>query len=140
MEQKHGQRGIMSARVVPQMRELIATVAQACMPLLNPFQRRHCFELFGFDFLLTSDGHVFLIEVNTNPCLEESSLLLKRLIPRMISNAILNFGLLHHTTHTDDALSLTVDKIFEPVTSAVWRQQLSDELRVEPYSNDENLW
>lgn len=37
-----------------------------------------------------------MIEVNTNPCLEESSALLSELIPRMI----------------DDALKLTVDLIF----------------------------
>jgi hypothetical protein len=39
-----------------------------------------------------------LIEVNTNPCLEESSPLLSTLIPRMVN----------------DALKLTVDNIFWP--------------------------
>jgi len=37
-----------------------------------------------------------LVEVNTNPCLEESSKLLKTLIPRML----------------DDAFKLTLDKVF----------------------------
>ena len=35
-----------------------------------------CFELFGYDFLIDEDFRVWLIEVNTNPCLEESSPLL----------------------------------------------------------------
>lgn len=39
---------------------------------------------------------MWLIEVNTNPCIEESSNLLKMLIPRMI----------------EDMLRLTVDKAF----------------------------
>lgn len=27
------------------------------------------FEIFGYDFLIDKDGKVWLIEVNTNPCL-----------------------------------------------------------------------
>ena len=38
----------------------------------------------------------WLIEVNTNPCLEETSKLLKQYLPRML----------------DDAFKLTVDQIF----------------------------
>jgi glutathione synthase/RimK-type ligase-like ATP-grasp enzyme len=32
-----------------------------------------CFELFGYDFITDGDFGVWLIEVNTNPCIEESS-------------------------------------------------------------------
>lgn len=32
-----------------------------------------CFELFGYDFIVDADMNPWLIEVNTNPCLEESS-------------------------------------------------------------------
>lgn len=55
-------------------------------------------EIFGYDFILDQNQKAWLIEVNTNPCLEESSTLLKFLIPRMI----------------DDCLKLTVDQIFPP--------------------------
>ena len=47
---------------------------------------------------MDSHGEVWLIEVNTNPCLELSSPLLEQLIPRML----------------DDALKLTVDIEFPP--------------------------
>jgi len=33
----------------------------------------HTFEIFGFDFMLDEDFKVYLIEVNTNPCLETNS-------------------------------------------------------------------
>ena len=46
------------------------------------------FELFGFDFLVDSNINVWLIEVNTNPCLELSSPYLARLIPAMVENSI----------------------------------------------------
>lgn len=69
---------------------------------LNPNGRRECFEIFGLDYIIDTDLNVWLIEVNTNPCLEESSTLLSRLIPRML----------------DDAFKLTIDKIFpKPPTS-----------------------
>lgn len=35
--------------------------------------RAFCFEMFGYDFMINNEGSVYLIEVNTNPCLEESS-------------------------------------------------------------------
>jgi tubulin monoglycylase TTLL3/8 len=38
--------------------------------------------------MIDEDFKVYLIEVNTNPCLEHSSSLLARLIPNMIENMI----------------------------------------------------
>ena len=44
-------------------------------PILNQF------ELFGYDFMIDEDMKVYLIEVNTNPCLDTSPCpLLHRLI------------------------------------------------------------
>ena len=54
------------------------------------------FELFGYDFIIDGDLNPWLIEVNTNPCLEESSKLLEKYIPRMVN----------------DMLKLTVDLSF----------------------------
>jgi hypothetical protein len=63
---------------------------------IDPFKRKHCFELFGYDFILDEDFNQWLIEVNTNPCIEESSNILKVYLPRMI----------------EDMLQLTVDVLF----------------------------
>ena len=65
---------------------------------VNLNNRKFCFEIFGYDFILDNNMKPWLIEVNTNPCLEESSRILRQLIPRMI----------------DDALKLTVDVVFPP--------------------------
>ena len=66
---------------------------------INKRDRHYCFELFGYDFMVDSKCKPWLIEVNTNPCLEESSLLLEELLPRML----------------DDAFALTIDRMFPPV-------------------------
>ena len=47
-----------------------------------------CFELFGYDFIVDKDMGAWLIEVNTNPCLEESSSLLQKYIPRMVNDML----------------------------------------------------
>jgi hypothetical protein len=45
------------------------------------------FEVYGYDFMLDDDFKTYLIEVNTNPCLELNTPLLARLIPNMMENA-----------------------------------------------------
>ena len=59
-------------------------------------ETKFCFEIFGYDFILDQDFNTWLIEVNTNPCIEEASPLLGMLIPRML----------------DDAFKLTLDVLF----------------------------
>ena len=78
------------------MKEIVKKTFAAVRRTIDPNNRKHCFELFGYDFILDEDFNMFLIEVNTNPCIEESSNLLKILIPRML----------------EDMLRLTVDVLF----------------------------
>jgi hypothetical protein len=61
----------------------------------------------------------WLIEVNTNPCLEESSSLLKTLIPRMLN----------------DAFSIVVDPLFSFTKSCS-----SIKYHVYGYEDTVNLW
>ena len=85
-----------SEDLVPQMKEQIIKSMHGVRKKIDPKNRKHCFELFGYDFILDEDFNMWLIEVNTNPCIEESSNLLKRYLPRMI----------------EDMLKLTIDVIF----------------------------
>ena len=78
------------------MHEIVIKTFNAVRKTIDPNRRKSCFELFGYDFILDSDFNMWLIEVNTNPCIEESSGLLKILLPRMIENM----------------LNLTVDVLF----------------------------
>lgn len=55
---------------------------------LNASNRSNCFEIFGLDFMIDDNLKLYLIEVNTNPCLELSSPLLSKIIPAMVENAI----------------------------------------------------
>jgi len=54
---------------------------------LNPNNRKQTFEIFGYDFMIDQGMTPWLIEVNTNPCLELTSKLLKSLLPRMLDDA-----------------------------------------------------
>lgn len=51
---------------------------------LNASERKFCFEVFGYDFILDAEFNVWVIEVNSNPSIEESNELLNRLVPRML--------------------------------------------------------
>lgn len=72
--------------VVEKIREIVKMTVLATFPKLNAFNRKYSFELLGYDFMLDSDLKVWLIEVNTNPCLELSAPLLARIIPAMLDN------------------------------------------------------
>ena len=88
----------LSEMVEGSIQEIIKDTLRSVEGRLNPSNRKYCFELFGYDFIIDSQLKPWLIEVNTNPCLEESSSLLRILIPRMV----------------DDALKLTLDVVYPP--------------------------
>ena len=48
----------------------------------------HTFEILGYDFMLDEDFKVYLIEVNTNPCLETTCPLLQKLITDLVDSGL----------------------------------------------------
>lgn len=58
------------------------------------------------DFMIDSSFHPWLIEINTNPCLELSCPLLSKLIPAMV----------------DNALRISLDPIYPPPISATLKK------------------
>ena len=85
--------------LMKQIKEIIKTTMLCGKNKINRNNRNFQFEIFGYDFMMDSDFNVFLIEINFNPGLEISSPWIQIVVPRML----------------DDALRLTLDKVFEPV-------------------------
>ena len=104
------------------MKSLIMRSVLATRKLIDPSRRRSCFELFGYDFILDEDFNTWLIEVNTNPCIEDSSSILKVFLPRMI----------------DDMIKLTVDPFFADFNSKA--EPVLPLFPVPGYTNEENMW
>lgn len=46
------------------------------------------FEVFGLDFMVDSSLKLWLIEANSNPCLELSCPLLCQMIPNLVENVL----------------------------------------------------
>lgn len=55
--------------------------------LIDPNRKGNNFEIFGLDIMIDINFKPWLIEVNTNPCLELSSPVLAKIIPEMLDNA-----------------------------------------------------
>ena len=70
------------------MKKLVADTFKAVSRKMDPNRRQFSWEIFGYDFMIDEDMHPWLIEVNTNPCLELTSPFIARLIPAMIENSI----------------------------------------------------
>jgi len=69
---------------------------EATAKKIDPKRKEHEFEILGYDFMIDADLKVYLIEVNTNPCLETGCPLLARILTNLI----------------DSAFRLTVDPLF----------------------------
>lgn len=79
------------------------------------------FEIFGYDFMVDCSKHMWLIEVNTNPCIELSNKWLSTIIPRML----------------DDAFKLTIDRLF---TAKIKAYPKKTPFTVPGYDDDANMW
>lgn len=104
--------------LLPQMKALMADTLRAAGNKINPRSIQHCFEVFGFDFMVDENFRVWLIEVNTNPSLDPCCSLLLSMIPKML----------------DEALSLSLGKIFGDAKAAghtAWESIYNSEERVE---------
>ena len=83
--------------LIPQIKEIIKLTMRSAKYKINKNRRNYQFEIFGYDFMMDTEFNLFLIEINTNPGLEESSPWIKLIVPRML----------------DDALRLNIDQLFE---------------------------
>ena len=63
----------MVAELNDKMKQIAKETVMSAYPKIDPRQKNYGFELFGMDFIEDSCFNPWLIEVNTNPCLELSS-------------------------------------------------------------------
>ena len=77
---------------------MVSDTFRATFLKVDPYRRVNSFEIFGYDFMIDANFKVYLIECNTNPCLELSCPLLARIIPAML----------------DNSFRLSVDPLFPP--------------------------
>ena len=57
--------------IIPQIRRAITDSLKAVYRKIDPYERANTFEILGYDFMIDEDFKIYLIEVNTNPCLEQ---------------------------------------------------------------------
>ena len=66
------------------MKNLAEDSIRATYMKLDSNNKPYTFELYGLDFMIDVNFKPWLIEINTNPCLETSGAVLSRIIPNLI--------------------------------------------------------
>ena len=113
--------------LLPKVKNIIVMSMESVKKKINKYHRKKCFEIFGYDFMFDFDLNPFLIEINTNPGLEISSPLIKKLVPRMI----------------DDAFRLTIDIDYETIYKKERYDKYGNYLspfHVDGYNDSENIY
>lgn len=66
--------------------------------------KEHTFEILGYDFMIDENMLPWLIEINTNPCLETGCDILDHIVPFMLENVA----------------KIAVDSVFKPPRLEDW--------------------
>ena len=66
------------------MKAMATDAARSVYTKIAPKNQLNNFEIFGLDFMIDRNFQPWLIEINTNPCLDCSGNLLNRIIPYMV--------------------------------------------------------
>jgi len=92
--------------LLPQMKELCKNSYLSAEKSLNINNRKQCFELFGYDFMIDQDYKVWLIEVNNNPCLCTPGETTGELLPQLI----------------EDVFKISVDPLYPESGDCMWKR------------------
>jgi hypothetical protein len=104
-------------QLYPKLKNIIKLSIMSVRYKINMRNRKYCYEVFGYDFIIDENFTPYLLEINTNPGLEDSSPLISKLVPRMI----------------EDSLKLTLYDVFDlPLSSAT--------VSVDGYDDNENIF
>lgn len=70
LTKEYPQHGVnLQEHIVSRMRDIVIDTIVATKHQINQKQRKYCFELLGYDFLIDEDFRTWLLEVNNNPFL-----------------------------------------------------------------------
>lgn len=95
------QENIFHLHVLPQIKQQIIYSLKSTKEKLSNSSIKYSFELLGYDFMVDSSFKSYLIEINSNPCLEFSCPMLERLISSVI----------------EGVFQVTVDTVYPPPLS-----------------------
>jgi hypothetical protein len=84
----HAPRDIVETRFRPEFRRLAAMSIAAAAEEMSQTTISKSFELLGYDFMIDEDFKSYLIEINSNPCLEFVCPLLTGIITSLIENVV----------------------------------------------------
>lgn len=76
--------GVVNSHFIPQIKRQIIHSIKATKEQLKSSTIKKSFELLGYDFMIDSSLQTYLIEINSNPCLEFACPMLEELINSMI--------------------------------------------------------
>jgi len=78
------------SHIFSQIKQIMTDTFRATHKVVSPSRemQHHTFEIYGFDFMLDESFKVYLIEVNTNPCLETSCPLLQKIITDVVDTGL----------------------------------------------------
>ena len=87
-------------QVVPKLKQMAQDSMRAVSRKLDPSRKTFTLEIFGYDFMIDEDLNPWMIEVNTNPCLETTCPILHKIITDVV----------------DSGFRLALDPLFPPPT------------------------
>lgn len=116
------------SEIIPQIKHLIELSMSSVGKKFYRENSKFSFQIFGYDFIIDKNFKAWLLEINDNPGLSESSPLIKMLVPRMI----------------DDAFRLTLDRLFSTkYSNEVWdseKNKYKSKFHVTGYEDSEILY
>jgi len=76
-------------KVLPAMKRAVVATLMAVQDTLGGSRNANCcFELVGYDFLVDADLGVWLLEINTTPSMEYSTVITRRMVPEVLEDTL----------------------------------------------------
>ena len=106
--------------ILLKIKKIILITMESIKYIINENERKNCFELFNYNFIIDQNFIPYLTKINSTFGIEEN-MFFKKYIFRMY----------------DDLFKLTIDKIYNPVFKYNDNEY---PFEVNEYNKDENIW